>query len=150
MRNDILKYICASVLLAIAMTVKASDFVVDGIRYNIISDEKNTVEVIGNNYTGDVVIPETVTYNGKTYSVTSIGWCAFENCSGLTSVTIPNSVTSIGSYAFSGCSGLTSVTIPNSVTSIGSYAFNRCSGLTSVKVMRKEPPTIEHRFVLFE
>ena len=59
---------------------------------------------------------------------------AFDGCSGLTSVTIPNSVKSIGDYAFSGCSGLTSVTIPNSVTSIGDYAFYDCSGLTSVTI----------------
>ena len=56
-------------------------------------------------------------------SVTSIGWCAFYNCSGLTSVTIPNSVTSIGWCAFYNCGGLTSVTIPDSVTSIGGDAF---------------------------
>ena len=59
-------------------------------------------------------------------SVTSIGYGAFNGCSGLTSVTIPNSVTSIGNYAFNGCSGLTSITIPNSVTSIGSSAFSGC------------------------
>ncbi|CDD18592.1 cell surface protein [Prevotella sp. CAG:732] len=63
-----------------------------------------------------------------------IGEYAFENCSGLTSVTFPSSVTSIGEYAFSGCSGLTSVTIPSSVTSIGSSAFSGCSGLTSVTI----------------
>ena len=67
-------------------------------------------------------------------SVTSIGGGAFSGCSGLTSVTIPNSVTSIGGSAFSGCRGLTSVTIPNSVTSIGSSAFSDCSGLTSVMI----------------
>ena len=67
-------------------------------------------------------------------SVTSIGKYAFEGCSGLTSVTIPNSVTSIGECAFSGCSGLTSITIPNSVTSIGYYAFADCSGLTSITI----------------
>ena len=61
-----------------------------------------------------------------------IGSSAFEDCSGLTSVTIPNSVTSIGYKAFNSCSGLTSVTIGNSVTSFGWGAFNGCSGLTSV------------------
>ncbi len=64
--------------------------------------------------------------------LTSIGGAVFSGCSGLTSITIPNSVTSIGHHAFSSCSGLTSVTIPNSVTSIGYYAFYGCSGLTSV------------------
>ena len=85
-------------------------------------------------YSGNVVIPESVTYNGVTYPVTSIGGYAFWGCSGLTSVTIPNSVTSIGRYAFRDCSGLTSVTIPSSVTSIGSYAFEGCSGLASVTI----------------
>ncbi len=85
-------------------------------------------------YSGNVVIPESVTYNGANYPVTSIGSEAFRDCPGLKSVTIPNSVTSIGFRAFYGCSGLTSVTIPNSVTSIGDYAFISCSGLTSVTI----------------
>ena len=76
----------------------------------------------------EIVIPSV--YNGK--PVTSIGYMAFLECSGLTSVTIGNGVTSIGNYAFSGCSGLTSVVIPDSVTSIGNYAFYMCRGLTSV------------------
>ena len=87
-----------------------------------------------NEYQGNVVIPEEVTYMNRTRKVTSIGNYAFYDCSGLTSVTIPNSVTSIGNYAFRGCSGLTSVTIPNSVTSIGDYAFRECSRLTSVTI----------------
>ena len=65
---------------------------------------------------------------------TSIGWFAFYGCTGLTSITIPDSVTSIGWSAFSGCSSLTSVTIPDSVTSIDRYAFCDCSGLTSVTI----------------
>lgn len=85
-------------------------------------------------YYGNVEIPEYVNYEGHKYYVTSIGRCAFEGCSGLTSVTIPNSVTSIGESAFEGCSGLTSVTIPNSVTSIKNSAFSKCSGLTSVTI----------------
>ena len=67
-------------------------------------------------------------------SVTSIGYFAFEDCSALTSVTIPDSVTSIGNYAFEGCRALASVTIPDSVTSIGNSAFAGCSALASVKI----------------
>ncbi len=65
-------------------------------------------------------------------SVTSIGSCAFEDCTGLTSITIPDSVTSIGSSAFRGCTGLTCITIPDSVTSIGDHAFYSCHGLVEV------------------
>ncbi len=126
-----------------SVTSYAHDFKVDGIFYRYVSSTNLTVSVSysgtsssseSNEYTGDVNIPSTVVYGGKTYSVTSIGSYAFSGCSGLTSVTIPGSVTSIDSYAFSGCSGLTSVTIPGSVTSIGSYAFSGCSGLTSVTI----------------
>ena len=64
----------------------------------------------------------------------NIGDWAFFNCSGLTSVTIPDSVTSIGKRAFIGCSSLTSITIPDSVVSIGEQAFRGCSGLISVSI----------------
>ena len=84
-------------------------------------------------YSGNVVIPEEVTYMNRTRKVTSIGKNAFYDCHNLTSVTIGNCVTSIGNTAFVGCIGLTSVTIPNSVTSIGDQAFRGCS-LTSVTI----------------
>ena len=85
------------------------------------------------NLTGALTIPESVTYNGTTYSVASIGYKAFYHCTGLTSVTIPNSVTLIGNAGFSSCWYLTSVTIGGSVTSIGNYAFGAC-GLISVTI----------------
>ena len=119
--------------LPLVVSVQAVE--IDGIYYNLNSSgATKTAEVTQNpnKYSGNIVIPETVTYNDVTYSVTSIGNSAFLGCSGLTSVTIPNSVTSIGYHAFSDCTSLTSVTIPNSVTSIGNMAFHNCSGMTSV------------------
>ena len=129
-------------LLSSSIPSIAYDCKVDGIYYDLNNDDKTaSVTYIGfyssNNkdaYVGNIIIPKSTTYNGTTYSVTSIGNRAFHGCSGLTSVTIPNSVTSIGEYAFYYCSGLTSVTIPNSVTSIGYNAFADCSGLTSVTI----------------
>ena len=121
----------------------AEDFSAGGIYYNILTDKTNEVEVTyrgsnhydyDNEYSGSVAIPETVTYNGTTYSVTSIGERAFLQCSGLTSVTIPNSVTSIGDKAFYNCHFLISVTIPNSVMSIGNGAFALCAGLSSITI----------------
>ncbi|MBO5703177.1 MAG: leucine-rich repeat protein [Bacteroidaceae bacterium] len=121
----------------------AHDFEVDGIFYNITSDEDMTVAVTFKGlyydsyyaeYSGNITIPESLTFNEKTYSVTSIGSSAFRNCSGLTSVTIGDGVTSIGGSAFSGCYDLTSITIPGNVTSIGSWAFEDCCNLTSVTI----------------
>ena len=116
------------------VSVQAYGFEVDGINYGTSSDTSVYVGARNAKYSGAVVIPATVTWNGKTYTVTAIGYDAFSGCSGLTSVTIPNSVTSIGYSAFYNCSGLMSVTIPNSVTTIGGAAFSYCSGLASVTI----------------
>ena len=122
-------------LTAILLPMVASADVVEigGIYYNLIPKAKEAkVTKNPNKYTGNVDIPTTVAYEGADYSVTSIDEYAFNECSELTSVTIPNSVTSLGSDAFSGCSGLTSISIPNSLTSISTSAFSGCTGLTSI------------------
>ena len=141
MENILRRNILCFVMFTMCIVTSAHDFKVDGIYYKITSSSKCAVTYKGDTYSsyskeynGNITIPASVTYYGNTYEVTSIESCAFSSCSGLTSVTIPNSVTSIGSSAFSSCSGLTSVIIPNSVTSIGSYAFSVCSGLTSVTI----------------
>ncbi len=99
--------------------------------YEWKENEDGTVTITG--YTGnggDVVIPSEI--DGK--SVTSIGNWAFEDCTGLTSVTIPGSVTKIGNWAFFRCTGLTDVKISDSVTEIGMAAFYGCTGLTSITI----------------
>ena len=124
------KFFLLLTLLCLSLSARAHDAEVDGIFYNLDAANKTaTVTYDGeynNAYSGDVVIPETVTYDGITYSVTSLGNYCFFGCSSLTAITIPNSVKSLGNGCFSGCSGLTSITIPNSVTSLGDGCFDNC------------------------
>jgi len=106
------------------------NYVNDGTELEVTYHMKGSWE----DYQGDIVIPENVTYMNRTRKVTSIGAYAFWACSRLTSVTIPNSVTNIDEWAFKDCSKLTTLTIPNNVTSIGRYAFGGCSKLTSITI----------------
>ena len=133
------------ILLTSVLT--AQTFTFEGLEYWIIDD--NSVKVCQQNssaISGTVNIPSAVTYNNNTYSVTAIGDYAFIGCSGLTSVTIPNSITSIGRSAFSGCSGLTSISIPNSVTSIGADVFRSCS-FVSVTIPNSVTSIGSHAFI---
>ena len=135
-------------MILLPMVASADAVEIDGIYYNLIEKaEQAEVTQNPNKYTGEVVIPESVTYEGKNYSVTSIGYRAFLDCSGMTSVTIPNSVTSIGDGAFGNCSSLTSIIIPNSVTRIGSSAFSGCVSLTSLVISNSVTSIYEATFV---
>jgi len=138
-------------LIVMLLSTAASAFAVeeveiDGLWYEVVAKAKEAKVIQHKNnvkYNGDIVIPETVVYEGVTYSVTSIGDYAFWDCSDLTSVTIPNSVTSIGDRAFYDCSGLTSVAIGGGVKSIRSGAFANCEELTDVTCYAKIIPSTE-------
>lgn len=135
------RFIFTLLLLLAATTATAHDFEVDGIFYNIINGNEAAVTYKGSSssnntkrYVGNVTIPETVTYQDVTYTVTAIGRQAFDGCAKLTGVTIPNTVTIIGNQAFVFCSQLASVNIPESVTTIEVQAFGYCNSLTSITI----------------
>ena len=132
MKHSHLKNIFMCLCMFASISAFSEPVEIDGIFYNFLED--NTAEVTSGSYSGAVAIPSSVTFNGATYSVTSIGEKAFNGCSGLTSVTIPEGVISIGNYTFYRCSNLTSVTIPGSVKSIGHDAFSLCRSLTSAVI----------------
>lgn len=168
MQNKFLYGIWAALLLCLvpnrALSESTIDFEVDGIAYHITSAEERTVSVTkdfaqpyvhqswdeeGNypRYTGDIVVPATVSYNGVEYTVTSVGEAfraslrlrsirlpetitrieqyAFEDCLDLKEVVMPDALSYIAKYAFYGC-GLREFTVPKGVTTIAEYAFEDC------------------------
>lgn len=142
MKKDILVCLLATLLPCLAV---AHDFEVDGIYYNITSEEKKTVEVTspsdkrivdgGYKFYKDVVfIPEKVSYGGKEYTVTAIGERAFEYNYELLSIVMPNTIRSIKEFAFNGCINLKSLTISSEVSEIGDYAFMGLSSLEHLAV----------------
>ena len=129
MKRYLTKLAISIALLLTVTSAYAYDFEVDGIYYKVVDFTELTCKVVNSGdenikYEGDIVIPSEVTYNTRTLKVTEIGYKAFERCTSLTSIDIPDSVTKIGSWAFSNCSSLTSVVIPDSVTEIGDDAFS--------------------------
>ena len=147
MKKNLLQSTLAVIaILLCCCPVKAYDFLSGGIPYNVTNEVDKTVEVtyFGQlddndyiyqnwlNYSGHIVIPEKVTYNGTEYNVTAIGDYAVTGASKVTAITIPDCVTSIGVGAFATCNGLTSVTLGNGVKTIKKEAFLRAEALTQI------------------
>ena len=105
--------------------------VIDGIKYLLRSKQK-TAKVLKNNYEGNIVIPQMVSYEGNEFRVTSLENKCFYCCSNLTSVTLPKGITSLGDDCFGNCSSLTNVTLPEGITSFGDYCFGACYSLTDI------------------
>ncbi len=134
-----------AVFLSLMCYVKvgAFDFSVNNIYYNI-NEKTLTAEVTYssdayNSYSGQVVIPATVTSGGKTYNVAAVGENAFRDCTGLTAVTFGANVATIGKRAFLNCSALSAITITEAITEIGDYAFAQCGGLNIVTMNNDAP-----------
>lgn len=133
------KHLLLATMLVIGFSSYAYDFSVGSLNYNIISPEALTVETTENNSaSGNVVIPETVAYNGATYTVIQIAAQAFNNATGMTSVSIPSTITTIGNNAFNGCTGITSVsynaTECSTMGASDATAFNGCISVRSVSI----------------
>lgn len=132
-----LKFTLLLVGLISLLKVSAYNARIDGIYYNFSGSNAIVTYLYYNRYenadayNGNIIIPESVTYQEKTYKVTSIGRWAFRYCN-ITSISIPNSVTSIENSAFESCT-LKYISLPNSITRIQGSTFKGCS-LTSITI----------------
>lgn len=106
---------------------------VNKIKYYLDTRHK-TAEIVSQygHFSGDIVIPETITYDNVTYKVTSLGKACFLGSSSMTSISLPSGIISLGDYCFSGCSSLASISLPFGVTSLGDECFKGCSKFTSI------------------
>lgn len=125
-----------AVLAAAWQFAMAQTFEQDGIRYGFWEVGNKSLAVYSGTepYSGDIVIPDSISYEGKNYAVTAIMSQAFKNCDQLTSVSLPNTLTLIDMYAFSGCSKLASIKFPDSLEKIDNYAFAKCVSLKSIHI----------------
>lgn len=137
-----------SLLLAIAMVAicgvaKAHDFACtinnQPVYFNVLSNKSVEVTYKGKvtdktptNYNGELVIPETVNYNGATYRVVAIGPKAFRNAQKLTAIRLPESINSIGDFAFENCTALQSIVFPANEVKFGQGAFFNCTSIKNV------------------
>jgi len=146
-------------MLLISVEASAYDFKVDGLCYNILSETNQTVELtwetVGKNYEGEIIVPNKVSYQSKTYDVIGIGKCAFVKVTGLndkgecnnwdrgynntlTKVVLSSEISYIGDYSFDGCGSLIEVVFPSKLTSIGNQSFYACSKITDIDLSSTE------------
>ena len=142
-----LHILLVALLLLLPKAAGAYDFMVDSIYYNLADGHA----VVTNNgqagcYSGDVVIPATVTNDGSTFPVTTIGHSAFKNCTELTTAVLPGSITAIEPRVFEGCTSLTSMIVPNSVTSMGANVFDKCYAIDSIVIGNSVPSLGDYTF----
>lgn len=147
------RHFVVAIFALLAANAYAYDFKSDGIYYNVSSEKNRTVEVTSGGYRtyrGNIVIPDRVLNDGRTYTVTSIGDYAFSDCDALTSVDLSStSLTSIDYRAFERCAALTSLKLPVSLTSIGHAAFNDCASLSVLTVDENNPVFTSRDNVLY-
>lgn len=116
-----------------AQTAPITEFEIDGIRYEIISEHQVAViSKSGGSYSGDIVIPYKVELNSTDYFISAIGDNAFKGCLNLTSISLPVALNTIGKSAFAACHSLEKIVIPDAVYTIESDAFNPCYSLKEV------------------
>ena len=149
MKNKSIKLFLLLTALFSCISVKAYDFESDGLYYNINSD-KTTVTLTkassSAHYSGKLSIPESVTYNQKTYTVTAIENSTFSSSYSLISVELPNSITSLPTYAFSFCKALSEVQLGNGITTIPQRCFSACTALRSITIPESVETIGEYAF----
>lgn len=129
--------------LLFTFTANAFDFTVDGLKYSTRTETSVYLSALQNtSLSGALEIPDSVTYEGKTYAVETIGTTAFRDCASITSVTFPSGLLIIDRDAFRGCSGLNTVTIPATVTAMYDGAFYGCTALTKINCVAVTPPSV--------
>lgn len=141
MKQTLQKLLIAIAGLLVSTNAFAYDFVVGGIYYTKLSDgfsvevSKKTSGYTTSGYTGDIVIPEKVSYDGLSYNVISIGNKAFYKSS-VTSVILPQTIINIDNQCFEGCRTLQNINIPSNITNLGSSAFKNCIALKEISIPR--------------
>lgn len=124
-------------LSIIAINVMAQEFTIGGISYSEEDETTVSLDKCPAKKSGNIKVPATVKYKGKTYTVTLICGEAFAECKKITSVTIPETVTYIGKKAFANCTALTRVTLPNSLEVLEKGAFSGCTALKTIILPNK-------------